>query len=42
MSQIVAVRCRIADPITYAPVIDLEVPKNQYVVIQKDKGQEMG
>lgn len=42
MSQVVAVRWRTADALTYARVVDLEVSRNQYVVIQTDKGQEMG
>lgn len=42
MTRIVSVRWRTADPLTYARITDLEVTRNNHVIIQTDKGQEMG
>lgn len=42
MSRIVSVRWRTADPLVYARTTDERVARNKYVVIQTDKGQEMG
>ena len=42
MNRIFSVRWRTADPLTYARVTDLEVSRNNQVIIQTDKGQELG
>ncbi len=42
MSRVVGIRWRKADPITYADAAGLEVRRNNYVVIQADRGQELG
>ena len=42
MNHIVSVRWRTADPLTYARVTDVEVSRNNHVIIQTDKGQEFG
>ena len=40
MTQITGIRWRQADPITYADAADLELRRNNYVVVQAEKGQE--
>ena len=42
MSRIVGIRWRRADPIAYADAGELEVARNTYVVVQVEKGQELG
>ncbi len=42
MNRVVSVRWRTADPLTYARITDLEVSRNSKVIIQTDKGQELG
>lgn len=41
MSRIVSVRWRTADPVVYARVTNLELSKNNYVIVELDKGQEL-
>lgn len=42
MSKIVAIRIRSSDPITYADPRDLDLRINKYVVVQGEKGPELG
>ena len=42
MSRIVGIRWRRADPIVYVDAGELELHRNSYVVVQADKGQELG
>ena len=40
MTRVVGIRLRTADPISYADAVDLEMHRNNYVVVQAEKGQE--
>ncbi len=42
MTRVVGIRWRTADPISYADAADLEMQRNNYVVVQAEKGQEFG
>ncbi|PKB80252.1 MAG: hypothetical protein BZY88_09180 [SAR202 cluster bacterium Io17-Chloro-G9] len=42
MSKIVAIRIRTADPLTYADARDLDLRPRKYVVVQGEKGPEVG
>ena len=42
MTRVVGIRWRTADPISYADAVDLEMHRNNYVVVQTEKGQEFG
>ena len=42
MTRVVGIRWRTADPISYADAGDLEMHRNNYVVVQTEKGQEFG
>ena len=42
MNRIVSVRWRTADPLTNARVNDVDVSRNNQVIIETDKGQEFG
>jgi len=42
MSKVVAIRIRIADPLTYADSNGLDLRPNKYVVVQGEKGPELG
>ena len=42
MTRVVGIRWRTADPISYADAADLEMHRNNYVVVQAEKGQEFG
>ena len=42
MTRVVGIRWRTADPIIYADAGDLEMHRNNYVVVQTEKGQEFG
>jgi len=42
VTRVVGIRWRTADPISYADAADLEMQRNNYVVVQAEKGQEFG
>ena len=42
MTRVVGIRWRTADPISYADAGDLEMHRNNYAVVQTEKGQEFG
>ncbi len=42
MTRVVGIRWRTADPISFADAVDLEMHRNNYVVVQAEKGQEIG
>ena len=42
MTQVVGVRWRTADPLSYADAGDLEMHRNSYVVLETEKAQEFG
>ena len=42
MDQVVGIRLRKSEPVIYVSAGDLELRPNNYVVVQTDKGQEMG
>jgi len=42
MKQVVGIRFRKADPIRYADARDLELQRNNYVVVETDQGPEFG
>jgi cell fate regulator YaaT (PSP1 superfamily) len=42
MKRVVGIRFRKADPVEYADAGDLKMRLNEYVVVQTDKGQELG
>jgi cell fate regulator YaaT (PSP1 superfamily) len=42
MSKVVAIRIRSADPLTYADSSGLDLRPHKYVVVQGEKGPELG
>ena len=42
MTRVVGIRWRTADPISYADAADLEIHRNNYVVVKAEKGEECG
>ena len=42
MTRVVGIRWRVADPISYANAGDLTMHRNNYAVVQTEKGQEFG
>ncbi len=42
MNRVVGVRWRKADPLTYADAGQLELRRNNYVVLEAENGQEFG
>ncbi len=42
MTRVVGIRWRTADPISFADAADLEMRRNNYVIVQAEKGQEIG